>query len=129
VYRCQTVVDPLLTVFSRHALAVDDESLPEVELAEVRRFMQQLLSESFDDGRIVDPQADLGSMGLSSMSWALIFAKLQQRFGKTIKPGLQVGTEPSVDSLSRLIVRSLHGAALPAVPPVRGRWAMRSCSR
>ncbi|MDC8758414.1 SDR family NAD(P)-dependent oxidoreductase [Janthinobacterium sp. hw3] len=126
-YRRQAIVDPVLTVFSREALAgyagvAQASGGPdEAELADIRQFLQQTFADAVDDGSINDPQQNLADAGLPSMTWALIFAKLRQRFGKVIEPGFfaEAGAAPSVESLTRLLAGKLQaGAVLPPVPPI-----------
>jgi 3-oxoacyl-(acyl-carrier-protein) synthase/pimeloyl-ACP methyl ester carboxylesterase/aryl carrier-like protein len=118
----QVIIDPVLTVYSREAAPADGSAVPDdAELAEIRRFLLQTFAAAFDDGNAVDAQRNLADAGLSSMTWALIFAKLQQRFGKMIEASLfaELGAAPNIESLARLLATKLHhGKALPAVPPI-----------
>ena len=104
-YRQQVIIARLLTVYSREAQVAQGAAAPlptgpsEAEVSEVRQVLLQTFADAFDDGSVVDPQRNLANAGLSSMTWALIFAKLQQRFGQVIESGVfaELGAAPRVE--------------------------------
>jgi len=119
-YQGQVVVDSALTIFSRDATFVDADAGPsDAQLAEIRDTLLTIFNGALDDGSVIDTQRSLADAGIPSMTWALIFAKLQRRFGKTIEPGLftEAGPEASIESLSRLLAGKLHSSDAPRPRP------------
>lgn len=133
-FRHHVVVDAALEVFSREASPIEDDAEPtaggpsEAQLAEICEALLTTFADALEDGGAIDAERRLADVGIPSMTWALIFAKLQRRFGKVIEPALfaEAGGEASLASLTRLLAGKLHGGvALPPIPNGLGEKVMQ----
>ncbi|HRL21272.1 MAG TPA: SDR family NAD(P)-dependent oxidoreductase [Alcaligenes sp.] len=131
-YRKQTVLDPLVSVFSREADRMPEGQDVQVQ-PQLRDGLLDVFSAAVDSGVRLAPEQDLMQLGLSSIAWALVFAKLQACFGTQIRPEL---FEPSdatltVDTLAQRLAQpalqdgQVSNAPLDALPDVRDRLAGR----
>jgi polyketide synthase PksM len=124
-YQRQAVVDRMLTLYSRvpsPAAELTAGGTDEAALADIRAFLvQTFLDAAGDDAGAPEPARRLADANLPSMTWALIFAKLRQRFGDTIGPDFVAALDPdeTVESLARRLCDLLHeGLPSRRMPPV-----------
>ncbi|OMG74766.1 amino acid adenylation domain-containing protein [Burkholderia ubonensis] len=126
-YRRQVVAAPVLTVFSRDA-ASPAPGVDAARLAEIRAVLSAIFADALPDDATLDPHDSLADAGIPSMSWALIFAKLQQRFGPQVEPGMfaEAGDALSIESLAQRLAGMRAGDdAPPPVPDDLGERVMQ----
>jgi pimeloyl-ACP methyl ester carboxylesterase len=119
-YRRQTLAASLLSVFSLEPEDGGDgggDGSEDAQREDIDSFLRQTFADAVDDGTALDPAADLAEAGLSSMSWTLVYARLEQRFGEAVDAGL-FGTEEgplSVDTLAARLWQRLR-VSRPVAP-------------
>ncbi|MCX7293678.1 MAG: alpha/beta fold hydrolase [Janthinobacterium sp.] len=124
-YRRQVVKEGTLAVYSRAAdpaAATMPGRQDTAPLAELRQFLLQTFSDACGDpGTPITPEQNLAALHLSSMTWALLFARLRQRFGDVIDREVfsGLGATDSIDTLAmRLADKLCEGTAQEPVPPL-----------
>ncbi len=116
-YLQRVVAKALLTVYGRArqpGMAEVVDEVDEAQVADIRAFLLQTLADAVDDeAGALGADQRLADANLPSISWALVFSKLRQRFGEAIGAEFFAGldADESVASLSVRLARQLQGGA------------------
>jgi polyketide synthase PksM len=129
-YRQQAISAPQLSAFVRDAAPPSDADPAQdagqaAEREAIHGLVLRTCADAVGDDVALDPARDLATAGLSSLTWGLVFARLQQRYGASVDVGLfgvAAGEALSVDLLARRLADRHLGSepagtvAVPSVP-------------